>query len=181
MKFLCVLFAAVFAILASHTASASLTLLPAGITVIELASISNDRDASVSDIELMVNHADSVRGIYLKTRAPADSPRAPTSSQVYLLAEIESAQGVVLGQGQGVKAIFLKGIIPPEGDHGSLVIRYLANGIFRRYVECRIDLERLEPHDWQLVNAYSGRRIEHIRVQTWVLGISAIANVCPVA
>lgn len=180
MKRFCLLFGAAFALSVAIFASASVQPLPAGTTAVPLASITNDRDASISDIKLMVNGAGSVSGIYLETRAGANADPAPASAQVYTLAGIESADGVVLGQGQGVKAIFLKGQIPPQGDHGSLVIRYLSNGVFRHYKECRINLKRLGPDDWQLVNAYNGRPIDHIEVQTWALGISTIANVCPV-
>ncbi len=160
-------------------ASAAIAPLPAGITAVPLASITNDRDASVSDIKLMLNDQGSVRGIYLETRASATSDPAQGQAEVYPLAGIESADGVVLGQGQGVKAIYLRGNIPPQGDHGSLVIRYLTNGIFRHYSECRISLERQGPDSWQLVNAYNGHTITQIEVKTWALGISTIGNVCP--
>lgn len=170
---------AAFAVLIGSMASASVDQLPGGITAVPLASITNDRDASVSDIKLMVNLQGTVRGIYLETRASAASDPSTAKAQIYPLAGIESHDGVVLGQGQGVKAIYLKGDIPPQGDHGSLVIRYLANGVFRHYKECRIGLQRLGPEDWQLVNAYDGHTITHIEVQTWALGISTIGNVCP--
>jgi hypothetical protein len=179
MKRFCLSLAITFILSIISIASASAAALPAGVTALQLASISNDRDSSISDIKLMVNHAGNVRGIYLETRASADSDPVQAKAQVYLLAGLESRDGVVLGQGQGVKAIFLKGDIPPQGDHGSLVIRYLANGIFRHFKECRIGLERLGPGNWQLVNAYDGRLITHIEVQTWALGISTISNVCP--
>lgn len=178
MKRYCLSLAAAcaFAFAAATPAAAA---LPAGVTAVPLASITNDRDSSISDIKLMVNDAGAVRGIYLETRASAASDPALAKAQVYPLAGIESRDGVVLGQGQGVKAIFLKGEIPPQGDRGSLVIRYLANGVFRHFKECRIGLERLGADDWQLVNAYDGRPITHIEVQTWALGISTIGNVCP--
>lgn len=180
MKRFCLTLATAIALGVAVFASASVTPLPVGVTAVPLASITNDRDTSVSDIKLMLSDQGSVRGIYLETRASAQADPAQGSSQVYPLAGIESADGVVLGQGQGVKAIFLKGDIPPQGDRGSLVIRYLANGVFHHYKECRIGLQRLGPDDWQLVNAYNGRPITHIEVQTWALGISTIGNVCPV-
>lgn len=153
--------------------------LPDGVTAVPLAAITNDRDATVSNIELMLGDEGAVRGIYLATRTSADADPSQASGQVYPLAGIESEDGVVLGQGQGVKAILLRGTIPPQGDHGSLVIRYLTNGIFKHYAQCRVELKRLAPGDWQLVNAYNGQTVKHIEVQTWALGISTIANVCP--
>lgn len=179
MKRFCFTLITAFALLAGSIACASAAQLPVGVTAVPLASITNDRDSSISDIKLMLTDQGTVRGIYLETRASVNSDPAQASGQLYSLVAIESADGVVLGQGQGVKAIYLKGAIPPRGDHGYLVIRYLTNGIFRHYDECRIGLQRTGPHDWQLVNAYNGRPIKHIEVQTWALGISTIANVCP--
>lgn len=153
--------------------------LPDGVTAVPLAAITNDRDSTVSNIELMVGDEGAVRGIYLATRANADADPSQASGQVYPLAGIESEDGVVLGQGKGVKAILLQGTIPPQGDHGSLVIRYLTNGVFKHYAQCRVELKRSAPGDWQLVNAYNGQPVKHIEVQTWALGISTIGNICP--
>jgi hypothetical protein len=158
---------------------ASAASLPDGVTAVPLAAITNDRDSTVSNIELMLNDDGGVRGIYLATRANAEADPSQASGQVYPLAGIESDDGVVLGQGKGVKAILLRGTIPPQGDHGSLVIRYLTNGIFKHYAQCRVELKRLAPGDWQLVNAYNGQPVRHIEVQTWALGISTIGNICP--
>ena len=179
MKFICLLSAIVVAFLASVAATATMTPLPTGMTGVPLATIINDRDSSVSHFQLMLNDQDMVRGIYLETSTSGSGGPSKTSAQVYWLKEIESRKGVVLGQGKGVKAIFLQGTIEPHGDHGALVIRYLTNGIFRHFAECRINLQRLGPYNWQLVNAYNGRPIKVIRVETWALGISTIANVCP--
>ena len=171
-------FLTALAVLTAPIGLATAASLPEGVTAVPLAAITNDRDSSVSKIELMLSDEGAVRGIYLATRASADSDPSPASGQVYPLAGIESQDGVVLGQGQGVKAILLKGTIPPQGDHGSLVIRYLTNGIFKHYAQCRVDLKRLDT-GWQLVNAYNGQPVRHIEVQTWALGISTIGNICP--
>src|SRR5690242_17671619 len=108
-----------FLVPAGFAAAAS---LPDGVTAVPLAAITNDRDATVSNIELMLGDEGAVRGIYLATRANADADPSQATGQVYPLAGIESEDGVVLGQGKGVKAILLQGTIPPQGDHGSLVI-----------------------------------------------------------
>ncbi|MGH8183389.1 MAG: hypothetical protein ACREPH_07000 [Rhodanobacteraceae bacterium] len=180
MKSVCLALTLVFALLAGAVASASTLPLPAGITTVPLAIVTNDRDTSISRLELMVGAEASVRGIYMETDASAGSDPAKAKSEVYPLAGIESADGVVLGQGQGVKAIYLRGTIASQAGLGTLTIRYLSNGVFRHYSECRIDLKRLGPHDWQLVNAYDGQPIKQIRVKTWALGISTLGNVCPV-
>lgn len=153
--------------------------LPEGVMAVPLAAITNDRDESVSEIELMLSEQDMVRGIYIATRDSALAAPDEAQGQVITLAAIETSEGVVVGQGQGVKAILLRGKIEPVGGNGTLVIRYLTNGIFRRYAECRIHL-RYEGQDrWQLVNAYDGAPVSHIEVKTWALGISTLANVCP--
>lgn len=167
-----------FTLLTGGVASAATLPLPAGTTAVPLAVITNDRDTSVSRMALMVSDS-TVSGIAMETSANAGSDPADATSQIYPLAGIESHDGVVLGQGQGVKAIFLRGDIASQAGHGSLTIRYLTNGVFRHWAECRIDLQKLGPNHWQLVNAYDGRPIEHIKVKTWALGISTLANVCP--
>jgi hypothetical protein len=154
--------------------------MPAGTTAVPLATITNDRDPSVSRLGLMLDtHDDSVRGIYMETSASAAANPADAKGQLYPLAGIESERGVVLGQGQGVKAIFLRGTIASADGRGTLTIRYLTNGVFRHWSECNIGLQRVGPHDWELVNAYDGRAIQQIKVETWALGISTLANVCP--
>jgi hypothetical protein len=168
-----------FAVLMGTAASAAAVPIPAGMTVVPLAAITNDRDNSVSEIELMLNDKAVVSGIYLETTAGGKGERSQGSGRVYPLSGIESRKGVVLGQGRGVKAILLRGDIEPRGDTGSLVITYLTNGLFRHYAECRVGLERLGPRHWQLVNVYDDRPVEHIEVRTWALGISTLGNVCP--
>jgi len=170
-----------FVLLCGIVMPASAVPLPQGMTTVPLATITNDRDTSVSEINLILGSQAMVRGIYLETKAGADSGTAAASEQIHWLGGIESDDGVVLGQGQGVEAIFLRGNIESQSGYGSLVIRYLTNGIFGHYDECRVDLQRLAPQKWQLVNSYNNKPIEHIEVQTWALGISTIGNVCPAA
>lgn len=170
---------AALAALGIASLSAQAVGLPAGVTAVPLAKVTNDRDASVSRLQLLVDAHAGVEGIYLATSANADSDPAAARGQMYPLASIESAQGVVLGQGQGVKAIFLRGNIRAQAGQGALVIRYLKNGVFRHWGECRINMQKLGPHDWRLVNAYDGQPIDSIQVKTWALGISTLANVCP--
>lgn len=179
MKFFNLLTALVLALASTAALSAPTEILPPGMTAVPLATITNDRDASVSHLELMLNASATVRGIYVETSAMEDSGSLKTWGRVYWLKNIESGNGVVLGEGQGVKAIFLRGAIKAHGDDGVLIIKYLTNGIFKHYAECRAILKRLRPYDWQLVNAYDGHPIKHIQVRTWMLGIETIGNVCP--
>jgi len=152
--------------------------MPAGVTLLPLAGITNDRDASVSQLKLMVDRRAAVRGIYMETGVPG---KLAAAAHVYPLRRIESKHGVVLGQGQGVKAILLRGTIDSRAGEGKLVVSYLSNGLLGTYRNCKLDLKKRAPHDWQLLNAYSGRPIQRIEVRTWMLGISTLTNVCPSA
>ncbi|GEM_PF-1025452 len=146
--------------------------------VVRLAGITNDRDTSVSRLGLVLGARDEVRGIAVVT-GPPDARHASATRRVYPLRRIESPQGVVLGQGRGVRAILLRGRIDSRAGRGTLVIRYLTNGLLMSYRQCRIGLERDGPRRWRLVNAYSGATIRSIRVRTWMLGISTLEPVCP--
>lgn len=177
-------FIALLGLLVGVTASASVREVPAGLTVLPLAGITNDRDSSVSRLNLMLDARAVVRGIYMETSAPGrgDGEQAakPVSTRVYWMQNIDSPQGVVLGEGQGVKAILLRGTIDSGAGRGSLEVRYLSNGLLMKYHACRLDLRRTSPQDWRLLNAYSGQQVTQIEVKTWTLGISTLKNVCPV-
>lgn len=164
-------------------ASARTHDLPADITVVPLAGITNDRDTSVSYLNLMLNRQATVRGFYLQTDPSGDAhalkPRHAASDKVYWLKSVESGDGVVLGQGQGVKAILLRGTVDSQAGKGSLEIKYVTNGIFMNYDKCKVRLQRVGNRNWELVNAYNGHPVKHIEVRTWFLGISTLANVCP--
>lgn len=181
MKYIRLLAVVVFVLLSSALMPAAAVPLPEGMTAVPLATITNDRDTSVSQINLMLNERAVVRGIYLETSPAAEGKPPAANDRVYWLGGIESSHGVVLGQGQGVQAILLRGDIEPRNGHGSLVIQYLTNGLFGSYDKCRVALRRTAPYQWQLVSAYTGKPIEHIAVQTWALGISTLTNVCPTA
>jgi hypothetical protein len=152
--------------------------LPAGMTTVPLVAITNDRDTSISEIEVMLGPRKLIRGLYIETYENKNEPDE-SQGQVIPLSDIESAEGAVVGQGQGVKAILLRGKIEPLQGNGALVVKYLTNGISRRYDECEVGLRRVGPDQWRLVNAYNRGRVEHIHVKTWALGISRLENVCP--
>lgn len=158
--------------------------LPAGMKMIRLAAITNDRDTSVSYLNLMVNQHEAVSGIFVQTKVPeTNQPHAADrviSQSVYWLKNIESNQGVVLGQGKGHKAILLQGDINSRDGRGSLVIKYLNNGVFGSYKQCRVALQRVSPFNWGLINAYNDQPVKRIEVKTWLLGISTLTHVCPI-
>ncbi|HKK13165.1 MAG TPA: hypothetical protein VKA14_00750, partial [Gammaproteobacteria bacterium] len=111
--------------------------------------------------------------------AAADKARGDVTTDVYSLDAIETGDGVVLGQGSGVKAILLRGRIDSRAGQGTLVIKYLTNGLLMTYNECRLGLKKTDSGSWNLINAYTGAPIKRIRIKTWTLGISTLENVCP--
>ncbi len=152
--------------------------LPSGMVTRRLATITNDRDKTVSYLDLMLSAQGVVKGLYLQTSADSNSAPPESSGQVYWLQQIESRDGVVLGQGKGVKAILLQGTIEPTGGHGSLVIRYLTNGVFKRYAACPVTLRREPDGNWELINVDDGHAFDQIHVRTWMLGISSLTHIC---
>lgn len=170
--------------LLSATTFTGVRALPPNVHVVPLAGITNDRDASVSYLKLMVSQRDAVRGIYVETRVPGKPADTSDSGEgisdgAFWLKDIESGDGVVLGKGQGVKAILLRGTIDSRAGKGHLTIKYLTNGLLMRYSQCKVGLKRSGADKWELVNAYDGKRITDIKVKTWWLGISTLQNVCP--
>lgn len=177
----------IFALLAALLCAAPVAdvlALPPNVEMVQLAGITNDRDTSVSYLNLVLNQSNGVRGIYVQTRVPGGRDAGHDSGRgikdgAFSLKKIESRKGVVLGQGQGVKAILLRGNIDSQAGTGSLVIKYLTNGLLMSYSQCKIGLRRAGHRKWELVNAYNGRQIHNIKVKTWWLGISTLQNVCP--
>lgn len=181
MKISHFLFILAVILLGSTTVYAIAEPPPAGMTTVPLATITNDRNAGVSTIYAMLNDQAVFRGIYVTTTS-ATNKSDSRQGEVYWLSAIENdknGKGVVLGQGQGVEAIYLRGHINSQKGRGTLVIEYLANGLFWSYDQCRIGLKRVAPYNWQLVNDDNDQPITKIKVQTWALGISTLTNVCP--
>lgn len=181
-------FVALLALAIGLAAPADLRALPQGLaaeglTGVPLAGITNDRDTSVSRLSLMLDGRADVRGIRMETGVPggpAGADRdAAVETRLYPLERLAGPEGIVLGQGSGVKAILLRGTIDSRAGQGSLVVRYLTNGLLMTYRECALGLERSPERDWHLVNAYDGRPVTEIEIQTWMLGISDLKNVCP--
>lgn len=140
-----------------------------GMDAAKLATITNDRNASLSTLYVVIDDHGVLRGVYIRTISRTHEKAEPQGA-IYWLDAIEQGNGVVVGQGQGVDAIYLSGNYKPGNQRGSLVIRYLTNGIFWTYDTCQMHL-RQTGNAWQLVNSYTGRPIRHIRVDTWALGI----------
>lgn len=154
-----------------------------GVKTIELATITNDRDTSLNILNLVVNKKSQVLGLLLVTKVPAkengQKKYRVTKKIDYPVKKIESKNGIVLGQGQGVKAILMNGKINSDRGSGQLKIKYLSNGLLMHYNSCNIKLQKQTNDSWALVNAYNGKVIKNINVKTWFLGISTLQNVCP--
>lgn len=170
---------AVGAMCAGAACVASAVPLPSGLSSIPLANITNDRNPDVNQLNLMVTAQGIVRGLFVMTNPDPEAHPSEAKGEVYWLKELESPDGAVLSEGQGVKAIILHGRVAAAENAGSLTIRYVKNGIFKNYEACKVNLQKLAPDRWRLVNAYDGHPVQQIVIKTWAFGISTLQNVCP--
>lgn len=146
--------------------------------ILPLASITNDHDPSVSVLGLLTGSGDEVSGVSIVTRHPDRQGPDRIVRRSYPLQRVETPRGIVLTRKHGRDLIRLHGRIDSKNGHGTLVIRYLSNALFGSHHDCRVDLKRIEPDRWQLIDVANGQPIDRIRVKTWLLGISTITPVC---
>lgn len=75
-------------------------------------------------------------------------------------------------------AIVLRGSADPKAGEVDLTVTYLSNALLGRYRICRADLVRDSEGHWRLLSALDGRRVRHLIIRTWLLGISTIQGIC---
>ncbi|HQU17370.1 MAG: hypothetical protein B7Z66_09235 [Chromatiales bacterium 21-64-14] len=171
------LLAITFCLLTSPSALAQLAQ-PAPTQTLQIASIANDHDSSVSNLGLTIAADGHVLGISIVTNYPNPNGPARIVRRAYPLQRLEDAQGIVLTHQRGLDFITLRGRIDQKSDRGNLVIRYLSNAIFRTYHQCRIELQRDNQGGWHLVDPHNGKTVPRLYVKTWMLGISTIDPLC---
>lgn len=159
--------------------------LPADATTQKLGIITNDLDPSVSTMNVALDPARQVEGIYIETDKHDAEPPTMTH-EFYPTRDIESSDGVTLDGDATHRAVILQGPIDSKQGRADLVVTYLYNGITGSYRQCQVKMSRSSQDEWSLVNAYTGQVIQEIRTLTWsmfgqTLGISTIQNVCPQA
>jgi hypothetical protein len=136
-----------------------------------LASITNNRNADLQNLGVLL-----VLGRVVGLRFDTINGKNPHNAY-FSLHDME--RGAVLDGDGKHKAIVLRGSIDPTGDNADLVITYLSNGLSGRHKDCRAGIVRDERGQWHIVNVYDHKRVDHLVVQTWRLGISTIEGICP--
>ena len=111
--------------------------VPPGITLQKLAEITNDRDAKITNLSLMLNKNKLVEGIYANTKREGFESIFETKKNVFWMRDIESREGAVLYETQGKKALILQGALERDTQVGSFNLNYLSNGIFGNYESCK--------------------------------------------
>ena len=137
----------------------------------QVASITNDRNADLQNlgILLVLGHVVGLRFDTINGKNPHES--------YFSLHDME--RGAVLDGDAKHKAIVLQGSVDSNAGNIDLVITYLANGLSGRHKDCRASILRDDKGQWHIVNIYDHQWVDHLVVQTWKLGISTIAGICP--
>lgn len=153
----------------------SFSALSASATVQKLLRITNDRNATVSEMGIILhNPSMAVEGM----RYAYYEANGKVTEKTYTVAQLTSAQGVVLEEERGVKAITLQGTLDEANGTGEWMLRYVANGLSKEYKDCPISLRRSPAGAWTLVKPGTSRTISDAHVVTWSLGIRTIQGLC---
>jgi hypothetical protein len=152
--------------------------LPSNARLQDVATITNTRDDSTAVLSVALEpDTDNVLGVY--SVYSMNDGTGTVIRDLMTVKEIESPDGAVLHEEDGLKIFILQGKLDTAKGTASLEIRYLANGIKRSYESCRINAKRSPQGTWSLFNAYDGKVVTEARAHTWTLGIRTIENVCP--
>ena len=143
-----------------------------------LVRIGNDRDASFSDLNFLIDSSGGVAGVeYLTTSANGQVLR-----KAYSVAQMESAEGAVLEEQQGIKAIAVLARIDEAGGVGGMRFRFVTNGLTGKYNLCDVGLVRAgngPSTSWSMKKLTSGQVITTAKIISWSFGITTLAGICP--
>ncbi len=158
-------------VLSTLTLTQAPTATSVGVVFQPLASITNNRNADVQDLGvlLVLTQVVGLRFDTINGKHPHES--------YFSLHDIE--RGALLDGDYKHRALVLQGSIDSTAGDADLVITYLANGVLGKRKDCRADLMRDGSGQWHIVNIYEHKWVDHLVVQTWRLGISTIKGVCP--
>ena len=157
----------------------SQTQLPPGTTLQRLITLTSDTNKNVNYLHLMFDANRNISGMFNED-APGNEIEKDAGTGIFTLAEIESKRGGLLKKSRGYEAIFLLGKLDRNTLEGKFTIRYLANGLFTRYATCDFFLKRVPgQNSWYVQNAYNGKPVTEIFVETYSLGIETIHGICP--
>jgi hypothetical protein len=143
----------------------------ADVTYQPLASITNDRNADLQSLGVLLD-AGQVVGLRFDTTNGNNAHESDFSID-------QMKAGAVLDGDEKHKAIVLRGSIDSTVGNADLVITYLSNGLFGEHKDCRVGMARDESGQWHIVNLYDNKWVNQLVVQTSRLGISRIEGVCP--
>jgi hypothetical protein len=151
--------------------------LPPNTRLQDVAKITNSRDASVAVLSVAIGPKDEILGVY--SVYEMNDGTGDVIRDLMPLSEIQSPQGSVLHEENGMKIFILQGTVDADRGTARLQIRYMTNGITRSYDSCRLNATRSAQGTWNLINAYTGKIVTEAHAKTWALGIRTIENVCP--
>ncbi|HEY8278881.1 MAG TPA: hypothetical protein VIH99_04615 [Bdellovibrionota bacterium] len=149
---------------------------PPGYALQKMLTLSNDRDAYLYHMHLMVPQNGMPAGLFVAEQAPNNAD--DLNGKPFWLNEIESRDGVVLLEGEGRKVLLMQGLLNRTTKEGRFHLKYLANGLSMKYESCDFILRNNAGKYW-VQNAYTGEKVEKIHVVTYFLGISTLQGVCP--
>jgi hypothetical protein len=145
--------------------------LAAEVVFQSLASITNDRNADLQHVGVLLD-AGEVVGLRFHTINGNNSHISDFS-----INDIKA--GAVLDDDAKRKAIVLQGFIYSAGNNANLVITYLSNGLSRQHKVCYARIERDASGQWHIVDIYEHKWVDHLVIKTRRLGISTIQGICP--
>jgi hypothetical protein len=139
-----------------------------------LFSLANDRGPGVNQVGLIVDGG-KVSALSYQTQ----DDKGKVENKTFPIAALGTADGAVLEEGQGVKALAVLGSIDSAAGVGQVTFRYIYNGLTGRYKTCPADLKRSSAGDWTLFNHTTGTPIIGAKMITWSLGIDTLQGICP--
>lgn len=145
--------------------------LAADVTFQPLASITNDRNADLQHVGVLLD-AGEVVGLRFDTING-------NNSHVSYFSIDDIKAGAVLDGDAKRKAIVLQGSIYSTGGNANLVITYLSNGLSRKRRVCYARIERDAGGQWHILDVYEHKWVDHLVIRTRPLGISTIQGICP--
>ncbi len=140
-----------------------------------LVAMSNDRDTFINDISFVTDNKGVVLNLLYVTREGGKV----TAQKSFSVLQLSEADGAVLEEERGVKAVSLHGKVNSQTGQSSLFIRFVANGMTGEFKTCAMQAVRNAQGIWQLLNARSLKPITQAKMLTWALGFRTIEGICP--
>lgn len=153
--------------------------IPSGVRLQKLVTLTNDKDNNAINLHLMLDKSDLVTGFYGQANENNIFAQAnERGKNVFWLRDIESKEGVVLASRSGYDVLLMNGNLDRESQEGKFTIRYLSNGLSKRYESCDFFLRKAK-NSWFIQNAYTKAKVTKVNVTSWSLGITTIEGICP--